>query len=112
MTKGDLVLVNFPFTDLTQTKLRPALVLWVSPNGEDFVVCAITSQNLLNLQPEDFLIDTGDAEFAETGLRVASKIRVTRVATLRRSLLLKKLGKLGAKQREKLNTQLLQTFQF
>lgn len=111
MTRGDIVLVDFPFTDLSQTKLRPALIVWVSLNGEDVVVCAITSQNLKTLEPEDFLIDTTDPEFAETGLRVASKVRVTRVATLRRSLLLKKLGKLGTEQRKGLNTKLVQAFQ-
>ncbi len=111
MIRGDIVLVNFPFSDLSQTKLRPALVVWVSPNGEDVVVCAITSQNLKTLEPEDFLIDTTDPEFAETGLRVASKVRVTRVVTLRQSLLLKKLGKLGIEQRKDLNTKLVQAFQ-
>jgi mRNA interferase MazF len=111
MTEGDIVLVNFPFTDLSQTKLRPALILWVSSNAEDVVVCAITSQNLSNLQSEDFLLDTSDPEFATTGLRVSSKIRVTRVATLRRSLLAKKLGKLGTEQRKNLNTKLSQAFQ-
>ncbi len=111
MTKEDVVLVNFPFTDLSQTKLRPALVVWVSPNAEDVVVCAITSQNLQTLQPEDFLIEITDSEFSETGLRISSKIRVTRVATLQRSLLLKKLGKLGTEQRKGLNLKLVEVFQ-
>jgi mRNA interferase MazF len=43
--KGDVVFVNFPFTDLSQTKLRPAIILWVDSAGNDVVVCAITSQN-------------------------------------------------------------------
>jgi mRNA interferase MazF len=45
--RGDIVLVSFPFTDLTSSKRRPALV--ISPNafndhGEDLVLVAITSQ--------------------------------------------------------------------
>ena len=111
MTRGDIVLVNFPFTDLSQTKLRPALVVWMSPNGEDAVVCAITSQNLQTLQPEDILIDVTDPEFSETGLRIASKVRVARIATLRQSFLLKKLGRLGTEQRKVFNAKLVQTFQ-
>ncbi|MCU0549092.1 MAG: type II toxin-antitoxin system PemK/MazF family toxin [Leptolyngbya sp. Prado105] len=111
MNKGDIILVNFPFTDLSQTKLRPALVLWISPNGEDLVVCAITSQNLSTLQPEDFLIEPSDAEFAQTGLRVASKIRLTRIATLQKSFSVRRLGNLGAEQRKNLNARLLQVFQ-
>jgi len=43
--KGNVILVNFPFTDLSQTKLRSAIILWIDPVGNDVVVCAITSQN-------------------------------------------------------------------
>lgn len=110
MIKGDIVLLNFPFTDLSQTKLRPALVIWVSLNREEIVICAITSQNLQTLQPEDFLIESTDTEFSETGLRVASKIRTTRIVTLQRSLVFRKLGKLGIEQRNRLNTTLSQIF--
>jgi mRNA interferase MazF len=46
LTKGDVVLVPFPFTDLSQTKLRPAIVLYVQPEGEDITLCFISSQNL------------------------------------------------------------------
>jgi mRNA interferase MazF len=42
--KGSVVLVNFPFTDLSQTKLRPAVILWIDTSGTDVVVCAVTSQ--------------------------------------------------------------------
>jgi mRNA interferase MazF len=46
LAKGDVVLVPFPFTDLSQTKLRPAIVLYVQPEGEDITLCFISSQNL------------------------------------------------------------------
>jgi mRNA interferase MazF len=46
LAKGDVVLVPFPFTDLSQTKLRPAIVLYVQPEGKDITLCFISSQNL------------------------------------------------------------------
>jgi mRNA interferase MazF len=41
--KGDVVVVPFPFSDLTQAKRRPALVLSVL-EGDDLILCQITSQ--------------------------------------------------------------------
>ena len=53
MKKGDVILAPFPFTDFSETKLRPAVVLWVSSTGSNnIIICFISSQNLLNLQPE------------------------------------------------------------
>jgi mRNA interferase MazF len=81
VTKGSIVLVNFPFTDLSKTKLRPAIVLWVDSTGVDVVVCAITSQNTDQVTDGEFLLENTDPEFTQTGLRVTSKARVTRVVT-------------------------------
>jgi mRNA interferase MazF len=41
--KGDVLVLNFPFSDLSQTKRRPALVL-AAPGGDDIILCQITSQ--------------------------------------------------------------------
>jgi mRNA interferase MazF len=111
VTKGDIVLVDFPFTDLSQTKLRPAVVLWVSSIGEDVTFCAITSQNVKNLAPEEFLIVNSDPEFQGTGLRVDSKVKVTRIATLSRQMVIRRLGRLGNKYLDTLNTKMVQSFQ-
>lgn len=43
--KGDIVVVNFPFSDLSSSKRRPALVLDYAENG-DYLLCQITSKNI------------------------------------------------------------------
>jgi mRNA interferase MazF len=111
VTKGDIVLVDFPFTDLSQTKLRPAVVLWVSSIGEDVTFCDITSQNVQNLTAEEFSIVNSDPEFQSTGLRVSSKVKVTRIATLNRQMVVRRLGRLENQYLDTLNTKMIESFQ-
>lgn len=109
--KGDIVLVPFPFTDLSTTKLRPAVVLWVDLSGLDITVCFISSQNVNSISEEEFLIDKNDLEFTQTGLKVTSKVRVSRIVTIERSLITRKLGELGIGLLQILNHKLKNTFQ-
>ena len=110
LTKGDLVLVQFPFTDLTQTKLRPALVLHANLNLDEITLCFISSQNINNLSSEEFAILTSDEGFRETGLRISSKIRVTRIVTLQSRLIMRRLGKSNNQQIKQLNNIMKQVF--
>ena len=110
LEKDDIVLVQFPFSDLSQTKLRPALVLAVSKNIDEITLCFISSQKPQSLSSDEFAIAKSDGEFAQTGLKTDSKVRVTRIITLEHRLILRKIGKLGKKQTEKLNLTLLTAF--
>ncbi len=110
LAKGDVVLVP-PFTNLQQTKLRPAVVLWTDSSSQDVTLCFISSQNLSNLGVGEFVLDSSDPEFIITGLKVDSKVRVTRIATLESRLLTRRLGKLGADQIQQLNAAMIQAFQ-
>lgn len=96
LSKGDVVLVQFPFTDLSQTKLRPAIVLSVSAALNEITLCFVSSQNINNLNPEEFALNSSQPEFAQTGLRVSSKVRVTRMITLQHQLIQRRLGQLSS----------------
>jgi mRNA interferase MazF len=111
VTKGDIVLVKFPFSDLSQTKPRPAVILWINSAGDDITLCAITSQNIDQLSIEDIPLLPTDPEFPSTGLRVPSKIRTTQIATLTKQLVIRKFGGLGIEQMHALNEKLIEMLQ-
>lgn len=60
---------------------------------------------------DEFAINDTDAELTGTGLRVSSKVRVTRITTLNRQLIVRRLGKLGTQQVQLLNAIVIQAFQ-
>jgi mRNA interferase MazF len=111
VSKGDIVLVQFPFSDLSQTKLRPAVILWINPVGNDVTLCAVTSQKVDQLSPEDIPLLPTDPEFSNTVLRVSSKVRTTRMATLTKQLVIRRFGSLGTQQIQLLNEKLTEMLQ-
>ena len=93
--RGDIVLVPFPFTDLTGRKVRPAVIVSPDPVGEDIILAFITSVVPSSLLSTDFLLEQSHLEFLLTGLRAASVFRMAKLVTLHRSLILRRLGKAG-----------------
>ena len=87
MAKGDIVLIAFPFTDLSGTKLRPAVVLIESTF--DLTVCFITSQFQWQEATDVQLIPN-----INNGLKKQSLIRTSKIATLDKSMAKGLLGKL------------------
>jgi mRNA interferase MazF len=82
--KGKIVLVPFPFTDLTAAKLRPALVIY---EGEkDAVVAFISSKIPFELSKVDILITRDHPGFRRTGLKANSVIRLDKIATVLKDL--------------------------
>ncbi|MFP3898643.1 MAG: type II toxin-antitoxin system PemK/MazF family toxin [Dehalococcoidia bacterium] len=103
--KGKIVLVPFPFTDLTAAKLRPALVIY--EGGEDIVVAFISSRVPAVASETGVLLGEQDAGFGKTGLKVDSLIRLDKVATVLKDLVVGELGELGQQAREEVNRKLL-----
>jgi len=102
--KGKIVLVPFPFTDLTAAKLRPALVIY--EGKEDVVVAFISSKVPPELAETDVLITKEQASFRNTGLKVNSVIKLDKVATLLKDLILGELGELDKELRKEVNQRL------
>lgn len=95
LARGDIVLVHFPFTDLSSTKRRPALVLWADPDQTDFTLAFITSQNVTAVSAGETALQATHPEFRMSGLSVPSKIRAAKLVTLNRTLITRWLGRLG-----------------
>ena len=110
LNKGDVLLAQFPFTDLSQTKLRPAIVLHTSIQKNEITICFISSQKVMQLSDTEFSVLDTDPEFSSTGLRTDSKVRVSRIVTLNYQLTSRKLGKLGTYHLEILDETLKKAF--
>jgi len=96
MTKGKVVLVPFPFDDLSAAKVRPAVCLTDPVGPHRHVILAfITSRILADLMETDIVLDTSQPDFATTGLRVSSTLRLHRLMTASTSLILRELGELS-----------------
>ena len=94
-TKHKVVLVPFPFDDLSGSKVRPAVCL-TDPIGphRHVVLAFITSSVPAIPLATDLVIAVGDAGFASTGLRVASTLQLHRLMTATTTLILRELGTL------------------
>jgi mRNA interferase MazF len=100
MKKGDIILLSFPFTDLKGNKIRPALVLVVS--DLDVIVAFITTQFKWQ-NPHDILLEPNEAN----GLKKTSLLRLSKITTIDKDLILGKLGELDSFDMQRINENLL-----
>ena len=92
-TAGQVVLVHFPFSDLTASKLRPAVVLADAGRG-DWILCQITS----NAYGDPRALPLAGADFASGSLRRSSYARPGRLFTAHASLIVQQVGVLTAEK--------------
>jgi mRNA interferase MazF len=86
LSAGDVLLARFPFTDLSGEKRRPVLVLSLADQGEDVIVCAITSR------PHDGPYDVPIVPDERNGLKVSSWVQFDKIATLSLSVISGRIG--------------------
>ena len=97
--KGEIVVLPFPFTDLSGSKKRPAFVVADLP-GSDIIVCQITSIN----RSDSLALPVKASDFDSGALHLDSFIRPNKIFTADRNLVLYVAGRLsGAKTHEALD---------
>ena len=87
--KGDVVVVPFPFSDLTTAKRRSALVL-AKLDGDDVILSQVTSQTVR----DRCAVGLKDSDFADGGLNLPSNVRPNRVFTADTRIVLYRVGSL------------------
>jgi mRNA interferase MazF len=102
--KGDIVLIPFPFSDLTGSKLRPALVL--ISTEYDVTVCFITTQFQWKEKPDIELIPS-----STNGLKKLSLLRTNKFTTIDKELILGRIGSLENNYLHILNINLIEILQ-
>lgn len=85
---GELVMVPFPFSDLSSTKRRPVLALTAPDSLGDFIACPVTSRGGRS-QAQRLLPD----DLAEGALPLPSWVRTDRIVTLHVGLVVKRFGR-------------------
>ena len=87
--KGDIVVVPFPFSDLSSSKRRPALVL-ADLIGDDIILCQITSKNIKDM----YSVYLTEQDFSIGSLHKPSNIRPNRIFTADKNIILRRIGKI------------------
>jgi mRNA-degrading endonuclease toxin of MazEF toxin-antitoxin module len=111
VTKGKIVLVPFPFDDLSAEKVRPALCLTNPVGSHRHVILAfISSQAAGAIAATDIPLDPRHKDFAVTGLRVASVLRLHRLVTLTSTIIRRELGELTPELQREVDRKLAAIF--
>lgn len=93
---GDIVLLRFPQTDSQPGKLRPVLLVTATPaKYDDWLICMISTRLNQAIDGLDDIIDTDDTDFASTGLKAVSLVRVTRLAIVSETILIGSIGSIS-----------------
>ncbi len=97
--KGNIVVLPFPFSDLSSVKKRPALII-ANLLGDDLILAQITSQE----KKDEYCIELNNI------LKVKSYIRINKIFTADKSIILYRIGKLSKNKLKEVETKLISMF--
>ena len=104
--RGDIVLVDYPYTSSSEAKVRPVLVIQNDRDNQrlkNTIVAQITSQTQRSLEATQLLIKLATDEGKESGLRQNSAINCVNLLTISQDKILRKLGYLPNSTLQKVN---------
>lgn len=91
--RGQIVVLPFPFSDLSGSKHRPAMI--IAPlTGDDVILCQITTKNRM----DNYVVELTDSDFVTGSLPQVSVIRPSRLFTADSKLIVRSVGILSQKK--------------
>ena len=107
--KGNIVLIQFPFDDLSSSKLRPAYCLIAPIETYQHIIFSLITSRIPNpILTTDIVLETIHSDFPQSGLQKSSTIRLDHLVTLRQSMIRRELGDLSLVMQSKISTVLCQ----
>ena len=103
--KGDIVVIPFPFSDLSASKKRPALVV-ANLTGDDLILSQITSA----AKNDQYSVMLAKNDFNAGNLKVESRIRPNRLFTADKSIVEYKAGTLKKEKIKEVEQKLISIF--
>lgn len=91
--KGDVVVVPFPYSDLSASKKRPAFVIAEAGLHDDLILCMITSRAVTDASA----VAISKQDFVDGGLPLDSNVRPNRLFTANQTIVLNTVGHLSDK---------------
>ena len=103
--KGEVVVVPFPFSDLSNYKRRPALV--IAPlSGDDVILCQITTV----ARGDGYSVLLSDSDFKSGTLHHESNVRPNRIFTAEESIIVKSIGRISQTKIDEVITRIIKIF--
>jgi mRNA interferase MazF len=99
-SKNDVIIVRYPFSDISSSKVRPAVVISAPHVSEDVFVIPLTS-GTISLLAGEFVL----ADWAKAGLNVETAVK-RGIYTVNKKLIIKKVGKLSTSDFKRLESSL------
>jgi len=97
MNQKEIVWIRFPYSDFSERKTRPALILSndkYNRKSNDLIICAITS----NLKEAEYTVNLKQENLISGNLPIKSKVKADKIMQVNKKLVLKPFGKLENKK--------------